>query len=906
MRKFIVGLLFALAFTPISYAYEEIKLKEIEGLKDITSDIKSYQITKADITVLGVYYDQPGCETFKYCYKPMVLTPDKPSNFSIEISGSDEILSEKRHTYCECDYNLNVSFDICLKKPVETRTYGIADIPAIVTNSTTKVKGKIIKFEFPTNNVYGSYVVRAIIPETVYGPYDSTSEPNKRIGFDILCGNILDLNSIPVELKPYAQNIIKIESRHLNNKSLYLNGYCIDEDDNKEKDFIGAASCNYHIYAVLNSLSFLDGTTKTYNSDKIDEKQWLAHINESQIKLPWEGKGTSDSPFLIKNADDLHNLVTNYRFIDAGYCFKQEADIDISSNNYWGKAQENVLYYNYQKPFKGHYDGNGKSINGLTIKTADKEMPTIPKAPYNHRHGLFNRVRNAEIKNLTLNCDIDIGTNNVVGALAGEAINATFTNIIINSKVNGNESVGGLIGEGKNLCLNNISVNSNNIAGKKFVGGVLGKGERILADNLSLKESTINGEELVGGAFGILEQYSKVSNVKADVNVTAKKVCGGVIGNIKEYSNANNISVSGKVTSDSYAGGIFGQIYGNKKKEDKQDLYYGFLAKVDVTSKKEAGGIVGEISENAFLSDSINYGTIMGMNIGGIASFIGATVAKCENHGQLKSTAEIKAYRSGGIASRLGMKATIKDCYNDANIEAKEECGGIVGSNDRGYIENCYAIGEFKTEYYDSKVGGISGMFFSPIGPTKSNLHSTIKNCFITNDTKFSFKGKPSNSKNGTNKCCSEEPTYKESYSNLQRFNSVSDIKLDASWNPEVWDIKAGAYPKLKMASNVSNNSVPNNQPKVETPKEEPKTEVKDSTLTQVETKPAESKPAETTTTQPQKPVETNKIESAPFQTTTEPEKKVTVDTKEYKPVELKPFQTHPNVIVPEELELEP
>ena len=69
--------------------YKSLK-EEIEGLKDITSDLKSYQITKADITVLGIYYDQPGCETFKHCYKPMTLTPDIPSNFTLEISGSDE------------------------------------------------------------------------------------------------------------------------------------------------------------------------------------------------------------------------------------------------------------------------------------------------------------------------------------------------------------------------------------------------------------------------------------------------------------------------------------------------------------------------------------------------------------------------------------------------------------------------------------------------------------------------------------------------------------------------------------------------------------------------------------------------------------------------------------------------
>ena len=889
MKKFIAGLLLLFCFSPASYAYDAIKLEEIEGLKDITPDIKSYQITKADITVLGIYYNQPGCETFKHCYKPMTLTPDKPSNFSIEISGSDEIFSEKRRSYSGCDYNLNISFDICLKKPVEKKIYGIADIPAVVSNSTTKVKGKIVKYEFPTNSVYGSYTERTEIPEFVYGPYNSPSDDSKRTGFSILCGSSISYDSIPLELKPYAQNIIKIESRHLNDKYLFLNGYCVDEDGNKVKDYLGMSSCFYHIYAVLNSLSFLDGTTKTFNTEKIDENTWLANNNQAGVVFPWEGKGTSDSPFLIKNANDLHNLVTNYRFIDAGYCFKQEADIDISSFDYWGKAQENVLYYKYQKPFIGHYDGNGKSINGLTIKTTDKEMPTIPIAPFNDRHGLFNKVRNAEIKNLTLNCDIDIGTNDMAGALAGEAINATFTEIVVNSFVSGKESVGGLVGEGTNLTFNNVRVLGNSTSGKKFIGGILGKGEKIIADNIDIKNTLIKGEEYVGGAFGKLENNCKLSNIFTDVDLSGKKICGGVIGSIKEYSSANGLSAEGKVTGETIVGGVFGEIYGNKNKEDKQDIYFDFVSKANVTALKGmAGGIVGEISENAILSDSINYGTITGMNIGGIVSFIGATVERCENHGQLKSTDEIKAYRSGGIASRLGMKSTIKDCYNDANLEAKEECGGIVGSNDRGYIENCYAIGEFKTEYYDSKVGGISGAFFSPIGPTSSNLHSTIKNCFITNDTKFSFKGKPSDKKNGTHKCCSEEPTYKESYSNLQRFNSVSDIKLDDSWNKDVWEIRAGAYPKLKRESYVIGGVVYYTESSGDIDiSNDGKTEV-------IEVAPDI------------KSVENSNAESAPVQTKAGTETRPAFDTKEHEPIKLNNYQTHPKVVVPEELELEP
>lgn len=940
---------FLLTCSVNSFAEDRFKL---EGYNDITDNIKSYQITKADITILGVEVYKNGCYSFKHCYKPMILNPDTANSFAIDFSGSSNWHNEKRREYFENDFNISVSFDLQLWPATDGRIYGAKFIPTKVSNSKTTFKGKLIQYNYPTNSAYGDYITRKEIPESTVGPYEMKEVDYKK-GFEAKCDSSAKYHDIPLSLKPYAQNIISLENRYLSEKSMYFPCVIVDEDGNKTDQTTGNESINYSIYAIVNSLTFTDGTTKTFNTEKIDEKSWVEQNNKYGKKIPWEGKGTIDSPFLIKNLNDLIALNTDYNYIDGGYYFKQEADITISNNEFWGKPQEKLLLYYYEKPFVGCYNGNGKSITGLKIVTSDKELTTVPQCPYNDFHGLFHRVRNAEIKNLTVNCEIDIGENNKAGALAGEAINATFTNIIVNTNVKGKESIGGLIGEGTNISFSGITVNSNNISGKKFVGGILGKGERVFADNLTLKNSTVNGEELVGGAFGIMENNCKVSNVNADVNVTAKKVCGGVIGSIKEYSSANNIRVSGKVTSDSYAGGIFGLIFGNKKKEDKQDLYYGFLSKADVTSPKGmAGGIVCEISENAFLSDCINYGTIMGMNIGGIASSIGifdkyavwktTTVTRCENHGQLKSTEEIKAYKCGGIAANLRMENTIKDCYNDANIEAKQECGGIVGYNDRGYIENCYAIGEFKTEYYDSKVGGISGMFFSPTGPTKSNLHSTIKNCFITNDTKFSFKGKPSDKKNGTNKCCSEEPTYKESYSNLQKFNSASDIKLDASWNPEVWEIKTGAYPKLKMASKVSNNSASNNQPKVETPKEE-KPAVKESVpeSKSVETKPVEQKPAEVKTAD-EKPAEQPAKAEAPVVKTSEqpgkvdasvvkpvevkpaegkaveekiPEKvetkiesvtKPSVDTKEYKPVELKPFQTHPKVVVPEELELEP
>ena len=829
MKRLLLCLFLVFYFCLPSFSEESIQLKEIDGLIDITNDVKSYDITKADIIILGVDFYRSGCYFFKRCYNPIVLSREEVKSFSIDFPVFFYNHNDSRREYLENDLNIAISFNMQLNTITEKRSYGLSFIPTIFSESKTTLKGKLIDYKYPTNSAYGDYIARIEIPETSVGPYTTKIDDYKK-GFNSVCNSMY--NDIPISLKPYAQNVLKIESNYLNEKYLNVRGIVLDEDGNRTDKTSGNNSCDYRILAVLNSLTFSDGTTKTFNTINIDEKEWVSQGEQNEAIYPWEGKGTIDSPFLIKNANDLLALTTSYRFIDAGFYFKQESDIDISNNDFWGKPQEKLLLYYYEKPFMGYYDGNGKTISGLKIITTDKETPTVPKAPYNDYHGLFHRVRKAEIKNLTIDCEINIGENNKAGVLAGEAINSTISNITFSSKINGKEEIGGLVGNSINTKFYNITVKSNNIIGKKYVGGILGKGEEITADNIKMKDSTINGDNYVGGAFGRLEKNSKISNIEADVNVTSKKYGAGAIASIREYCSANNIYVSGKVTAEDEVGGIFGEIYGNKKKEDKQDTYYNFVSKADVTAiKGSAGGIVGSIAENASLSDCINYGTIMGMNCGGIASSIGifgkyavwgvTSVARCENHGTIKTTDQIKCYKAGGIAANHRMENTLKDCYNDGNIEAKEECGGIVGYNDRAYIDNCYAIGNLKTEYYDSRVGGITGMYFSPTGPVNSGKHSMVKNCFITSDTKFAFKGKPDDRKNNTHKCCSEEPTYKESYSNLQYFASASDIKLDSSWNSDVWEIRSGAYPKLKMANALVNKINVNTPNKVEETKEE-------------------------------------------------------------------------------------
>ena len=68
MKKLVFGLIFLLGISPICFAEDRFKL---EGFNDITDNIISSQITKADITILGVEVYKNGCYYFKHCYKHM-------------------------------------------------------------------------------------------------------------------------------------------------------------------------------------------------------------------------------------------------------------------------------------------------------------------------------------------------------------------------------------------------------------------------------------------------------------------------------------------------------------------------------------------------------------------------------------------------------------------------------------------------------------------------------------------------------------------------------------------------------------------------------------------------------------------------------------------------------------------
>ena len=130
-------------------------------------------------------------------------------------------------------------------------------------------------------------------------------------------------------------------------------------------------------------------------------------------------------------------------------------------------------------------------------------------------------------------------------------------------------------------------------------------------------------------------------------------------------------------------------------------------------------GIVGHLSQNAFVKNSINEGNIVVESsdyacIGGINfESYDSTIENCANKGRLETINGSRVYL-GGITG-LPTSTVIKSCYNAGEIVVNgyaPRVGGIAGSPENNTsVENCYNIATISTKSTSSviRVGGIIG-----------------------------------------------------------------------------------------------------------------------------------------------------------------------------------------------------
>lgn len=185
-----------------------------------------------------------------------------------------------------------------------------------------------------------------------------------------------------------------------------------------------------------------------------------------------------------------------------------------------GDGEEETTKSEYwYKGFRGTFDGNGYSINGLVIKG-----DTTTNKVLNGAAAFFKRVGNgAVIKNLTFKnmyvSNTDRCTAALIGVVQGDV---TVENVSIDANINANLGVGGIIGRpmwddfaDKTITIKNTCVSGNiNCTGGRAVGGFIGAtgGHKVVMQDCVSYVNITGAGDYVSGFIGASEDALTMNN----------------------------------------------------------------------------------------------------------------------------------------------------------------------------------------------------------------------------------------------------------------------------------------------------------------------------------------------------------------------------------------------------------
>ena len=317
------------------------------------------------------------------------------------------------------------------------------------------------------------------------------------------------------------------------------------------------------------------------------------------------------------------------------------ADIDLSGKEWTpiGNVNFNPNTGDYvtgetKYPFKGTFDGNGKTIRNMTVSTATTGT------------GLFGYIEGGSVSDLTL------------------------TNVKISSNDDGVGAVAGYIAGGAEISGVGVGTSAKN------AGTVNGSGDG------------------VGGIVGSIISEGSVEDCVNYANVsTSKYNAGGIAGTAFCKPTGEGMSISGchnygAVTSSGVsAGGIVGLSLASHN--------YGAVTSSGASAGGIVGLSLATISDCHNHSDVTGTGTSVGGIVGEQRSGMkGTSITGCTNGGKVNNNGTGTPYGTGGIAgwiryidSGSGFAntdrhvVTVSGCINSAEVSGTNSVGvgGIVG-----------------------------------------------------------------------------------------------------------------------------------------------------------------------------------------------------------------------------------
>ena len=344
----------------------------------------------------------------------------------------------------------------------------------------------------------------------------------------------------------------------------------------KKKQLTKSMGGGYNTYNIC--IYNQNSNTRFYEKEKVMKKRKLLPIllalamvltmipasvfAEGEADV-WDGNADTNwydadsNSFTISSADELAGLaqLVNGGNNFAGKTITLNANMDLNDIE-WTPIGTS------EKPFKGIFDGNGKTISNLYINRP------FDNAVENNYVGLFGYTKSeAIIKDVNIE-NVDIQGSLYVGAVAGYAFTG---NSISDCHVTGDIAidawwyVGGIGGNGYITTVSGCSVIGNDGSYIKandgsYVGGIWGfrgEGESINITDCEVENINISGVDRVGGVSGMLHYGNSITGCSLD-NVTAVatdpdattvgKIAGACQGTEKNPSTVKNNMISETTT----------------------------------------------------------------------------------------------------------------------------------------------------------------------------------------------------------------------------------------------------------------------------------------------------------------------------------------------------------------------
>ena len=482
--------------------------------------------------------------------------------------------------------------------------------------------------------------------------------------------------------------------------------------------------------------------------------------NINVLMMHMVGSGTEEDPFLVKTYDDLKSIGFGKYKMSAVYKLANDIDASASATEILdGNASKGfkpigeIEYFGLSfgdygvqdtEPFSGKFDGNGYSINDLTMYSSHHSSP----------YGFIDTlapsgvVENLTFKNYSLvkaevggvaganygvikNVNVEATVDSTDGYGASGFVNynkGSIENCSIKVKLNGGYNFAGIAYANDGKIVNamvDVFGNMNKFAGVALVNGGL-------IDKASVTAKVVSESGFMAGLVGLNRKTGSISASSAMVDMTSKNGGAGYAYYLESLYQNVYVSIegvgglvgvdSGSVTGSTasgvidaphsyYVGGLIGAVYDG----DLKDLH----ASVDVTGYDYVGGFVG--FNNVKISNSYATGDVVGRghySVGGFVGRIGRTgvVEKSFATGNVVGRG---AFSEGGFVGLIDSAGVVEksfatgdvgcdDCsdgaagfvgYNYGMIRRSYSTGNVMGNatfavRNASIIEDCYAVGD--------------------------------------------------------------------------------------------------------------------------------------------------------------------------------------------------------------------